>query len=478
MSDVLQLDACGQAAAVRGGEVSARELAEAAIARITEADPALNAVSWQRFEEALAEAARFDSARVDSARSDSAPPFAGVPILLKDHRCFAADQETRTGTTALARTRVPGTADSNIYRAIVDAGFVVLGRTTVPEFATAFVTESEATGVTRNPRARDRTPGGSSGGAAAAVAAGMVAVAHATDGGGSIRQPASACGLVGLKPSRGRVSLGPEGGESWAGASVEGVITRSVRDSAAVTATLARWFPGDPYSIAGPALQPETGTPPRMRVGVMRTHPLGTPWPSADVTRVLDEVAGVLADRGHDVRDGSPPALEEFEYQQHYDTIVAVDVDVLARRVEAQLGRGLEPGELAPRNEDKRRIAGRLGATEYLEARYWLATWSYRLAAWWSEFDLLMTPTMGGLPAVVGRTGSAAKIDAGIVARSAEMTVMTNFANIGGLPAISLPLGCTADGIPVGIQFVARHAAEPALLALAAEFESLGPWDT
>lgn len=463
MTDVLGLDACGQAQAIRDGEVSPRELTEAAIRRIEEANPEFNAISWDRFGEAVD----------DAGRVDPGAPFAGVPILLKDHRCTAIGQETRYGTTALAQSRVLGTVDSNIYRAIVDAGFIVLGRTTVPEFATAFVTESVAGGVTRNPRALDRTAGGSSGGSAAAVASGMVAVAHTTDGGGSIRQPASCCGLVGLKPSRGRVSLGPEAGESWAGATVEGVLTRTVRDAAAVTFALARWFPGDPYSISGPPIPAVAGSVTPQRIGVMRHHPSGTAWPSPDVARVVDEVATALADRGHRVADSFPIALSEVDYQRHYDTMVAVDVELLARRVESQIGRPLAEDELAPRNAEKRQLAQSLGAPGYLESRYWLATWTYRLAAWWSEFDILLTPTMGDLPSLAG-TGEVS--DASIVARSIEMTAMTHFANIGGLPAISLPLGSTESGIPIGVQLVGRHADESTLVALAADLERNGPW--
>lgn len=443
--------------------MSARELAEASIARIEEANPELNAISWTRFDEALEEA---------SGVSGDAP-FAGVPILLKDHRCTAVGHETRYGTTALVGERVLGTVDSNIYRAIIDAGFIVLGRTTVPEFATAFVTESEAHGVTRNPRALDRTPGGSSGGSAAAVAAGMVAVAHTTDGGGSIRQPASCCGLVGLKPSRGRMSLGPEAGESWAGASTEGVLARTVRDAAAVTSVLARWFPGDPYSIQGPALSPAVGSVGPQRIGVMRQHPLGVTWPSADVSRVVDEAAAALAAFGHQVSDSSPAALAELDYQKHYDTMVAVDVDLLAKRVESQIGRPFAHGELAARNVEKRLLADSLSASQYLESRYWLATWNYRLASWWDDFDVLVTPTMGDLPAFV----SDVVDDASIVARSVEMMGMTNFCNIGGLPAISVPLGRTEAGVPIGVQLVGRHAAESTLVALAADFEHNGPWE-
>lgn len=463
MSDLLSLDAVGQAEAIRTGAVSARELAEAAIARIEEANPELNAISWTRYDEALDEA---------SAVSSDAP-FAGVPILLKDHRCTAVGQETRYGTTALASQKVLGTVDSNIYRAIVDAGFIVLGRTTVPEFATAFVTESAAHGVTRNPRALDRTPGGSSGGSAAAVASGMVSVAHTTDGGGSIRQPASCCGLVGLKPSRGRVSLGPEAGESWAGATVEGVLTRTVRDASAVTSVLARWFPGDPYSISGPALAMLPGSVGPQRIGVMRRHPSGVEFPSSDVSRVVDVAASWLASQGHQVSDGFPSALTEQEYQTHYDTMVAVDVELLARRVEGQIGRPFAEGELAARNAEKRASAQALGAPGYLESRYWLATWNYRLQSWWDDFDVLLTPTMGGLPAFV----SDEVDDASIVARSVEMMGMTNFCNIGGLPAISIPVGSTDSGVPIGVQLVGRHAEESTLVALAAEFEANGPWE-
>jgi amidase len=300
----------------------------------------------------------------------------------------------------------------------------------------------------------------------------MVAVAHATDGGGSIRQPASCCGLVGLKPSRGRVSMGPDAGESWAGATVEGVLTRTVRDAAAVTSVIGRPFLGDPYAVAGPPISATPGTTGPLRIGVMRHQPSGPAWPSHDVGRVVESVADTLAERGHHLSDSFPAALTEHDYLSHYDTIVDVDVELLSRKVEALLGRPLEPDELAPRNAEKLNRARALSAPAYLESRYWLATWTYRLSSWWSEFDVLMTPTMGDLPALAGGD------DASIVARSTAMTVMTHFANIGGLPAISLPLGQTDSGIPIGIQFVGRQGAEDTLLALAADFEAGGPWFT
>jgi amidase len=206
----------------------------------------------------------------------------------------------------------------------------------------------------------------------------------------------------------------------------------------------------------------------------MRQHPSGSPWPSTDVRAVVETVAAVLSDRGHHLTDGFPAALTETEYQRHYDTIVDVDVELLSRKVEALLGRPVEDAELAPRNAQKRARARALGAPAYLESRYWLATWTYRLSSWWADYDVLMTPTMGDLPSVAD--ASAIDTDASIVSRSVDMMAMTNFANIGGLPAISVPLGQTDSGIPIGIQFIGRQGAEDTLVALAADFEAGGPW--
>lgn len=469
--DIDRSDARGKAAAIRRGEVSSLELVEHAIDLIGRHNPRLNALSWECFEQAREEAAV-------GGRNSSAP-FAGVPILLKDHRALGAGEETRFGTTALAVERSPWQETSHVRRAIQDAGFVVLGRTTTPEFATALVTESVATGVTRNPVSFDHTPGGSSGGAAAAVGSGMVDVAHATDGGGSIRAPASMCGLVGFKASRGRVSLGPDG-ESWAGATVEGVITRTVGDAAAATAALSRLYAGSPYAAPGrvPA-EPRTLDRP-LTIGVLATHPMGDRWPSGEVRGVLDEVAGILSDRGHDVGAGCPNALRDEDATTLYDLIVDVDVQLLARRIEIQLGRSLTTDDLAPRNLAKIASARSLKAVDYLDARYRLGHWSGRLQEWWEgaedgrSYDLLMTPTIGNLPALAGDDPHD---DASIVQRSQEMAPMTSFANIAGLPAISLPLGRARGGLPIGIQFVARYGAEELLLELAWDFELRGPWN-
>ncbi|MEV0355426.1 amidase [Nocardia sp. NPDC050697] len=456
-------DAVGTAAAVRAGEVTPAELVRAAAERIERADPALNALSWTRFEEALAEAG--------GELPDG--PFRGVPILLKDHRCLAAGQETRFGTAALTREPRPWHSDSNIYRAIRAAGFVVLGRTTTPELATALITESDAAGVTRNPDDPAFTAGGSSGGSAAAVAAGMVPVAHATDGGGSIRVPAAACGLVGLKASRGRVSLGPDTGESWGGATTEGMLCRTVRDAAATFEVISGHFPGDPYTAPAlpiPLSAALAEATPALRVGVLGALPGGAPFPDREAAALVDRIAGVLDGWGHRVAPAAPPALAAPHFGADFALLVAVDVELLARRIEAHAGLGRGELELAPRNTEHRARAAAAGSVDYLDARYRLGRWSAELARWWErEIDILVTPTLAGpLPLAGG--------DTGLEQRGVAMTPLTSYFNVSGQPAISLPLGRSASGLPLGIQLVAPYGREDLLVRLARDFEERGPW--
>src|SRR5881409_3063501 len=270
MSDELALlDATAQAELVRQRHVSPRELVDAAIARIERLNPKLNAVIIQRFEKARAEAAAPDL---------PAGPFRGVPFLLKDLVCHSAGDPYHAGMRLLRELEWVERYDTYLAARFRAAGFVFLGRTNVPELGPAPTTEPVAYGPTRNPWDTSRSPGGSSGGSAAAVAAGLVPVAHANDGGGSIRIPSSECGLVGLKPSRGRTSLGPDVGEGWGGLSVEHVVARSVRDTAAVLDAVAGYLPGDPYTAPPPArpFRDEVGAAPgKLRVGLLVKAPAG-----------------------------------------------------------------------------------------------------------------------------------------------------------------------------------------------------------
>src|SRR5213080_878779 len=268
MSDELAtLDATAQAELVRRGKLSPSALVDAAIARVEAVNPKLNAVIIPLFEKARAQAASPNLPR---------GPFRGVPFLLKDLLAYSADDPHHMGTRLLKRLGFVAPHDSNTAARLRAAGFVFLGKTNTPELGTLPTTEPDAYGPTRNPWDPSRSTGGSSGGSAAAVAAGLVPAAHANDGGGSIRIPASECGLVGLKPTRGRTSLGPDAGESWAGAVAEHVVTRSVRDTAAVLQAVAGPMPGDPYAASTPRrpFTDEVGADPgRLRIGVLTEAP-------------------------------------------------------------------------------------------------------------------------------------------------------------------------------------------------------------
>src|SRR5438128_4591274 len=308
MSDeVALLEATAQAELVRQRHVSPRELVDAAIARIERVNPQLNAVIIQRFEKARAEAAAPDL-------PDG--PFRGVPFLLKDLICHSAGDPYHAGMRLLRELEWVERYDTYLAARFRAAGFVFLGRTNVPELGPAPTTEPVAYGPTRNPWDTARSSGGSSGGAAAAVAAGLVPAAHANDGGGSIRIPASECGLVGLKPTRGRTSLGPDAGESWAGAVAEHVVTRSVRDTAALLDAVAGPMPGDPYFAPPPArpFAAEVGRDPgRLRIGVLARVPGDAFGLHPDCAAAARDTARLLESLGHVVEESHPAALDDPE---------------------------------------------------------------------------------------------------------------------------------------------------------------------
>jgi len=467
------LDATGCADLVRRGEVSARELVDAAAARI-ERLPALNAVVRDRFDRARAEAA--------GALPDG--PFRGVPLLLKDLGCHVAGEATDAGTSFLRDAGIRWPDSSYLAEQFRAAGFVVVGRSNVPEFGTTVTTEPPANGPTRNPYDLRRSAGGSSGGSAAAVAAGLVPVAHANDGGGSIRIPASACGLVGLKPTRGRVSQGPLVGEGWAGATIDGCVSRTVRDTAGVLDCIRAVFPGDPYFPPPPArpYTAEVGAPPgRLRVGVLAVPPVAG-IPGAPEAREAAEAAGrLLAGLGHEVDEAFPAALAERAFAPHFLATVTADTARLLLQLERLLGRPIRDDELEPRNAAYRRMGAALSATDYLESRAWLGAWSRRTAGWWEPgdrggagYDVLVTPTVNGAAPELGWFTAAGPAEEG--RRIAAFIPYTGAFNVTGQPAVSLPLHSTREGLPVGVQFVARYGAEDLLLRLAGQLEQAAPW--
>ncbi|MEV0971509.1 amidase [Microtetraspora glauca] len=467
MDELLTLDAVGQAEAVRNGQVSPREPAEAAIARIEAVDGELNAVVHRRFERALEE--------IDAIPADA--PFRGVPILLKDIGWASGGDPYGAGSKVL--DGVVARDDSYSVAKLRRAGFVILGRTSTPELATTITTEPAAFGPTRNPYDPAYSTGGSSGGSAAAVAAGMVPVATASDGGGSIRIPASMCGLVGLKPARGRSSHGPDLAESWGGLSVQGMLTRSVRDSAALLDLIAGMMPGDRYdapALARPLAEEVGADPGRLRVGFLTVHPRGDVPEDPELTAAVTATAALLEALGHEVVQDHPEALGEHDFGMNFGALigtnVAAELDVLG----AWRGRPVDVEELEPRNRLMVTAARGISATDYLAALRWLDGYRRRMAAWWtSGFDLLVTPTMGVTPFPIGWISDDDLHTA--LDRSGQGAAFTSPFNATGQPALSLPLHRTAEGLPVGVQFVAAAGREDLLVRIAAQIEAVRPFE-
>lgn len=472
MTDTTWLDATASAELVRSGQASPAELVEDAIARIERVNPQLNAVVRDRFE----------PARKEAAGELPDGPFRGVPMLLKDLGCHVAGEQTNYGTSFLRDAHLTWPNDSHLAARFRSAGLLFLGRTNVPEFGTTVTTEPVANGPCRNPYDLNRSTGGSSGGSAAAVAAGLVPVAHANDGGGSIRIPASECGLVGLKPTRARVSQGPDIGEGWAGATIDGVVSRTVRDSAAVLDWIGRPMPGDPY-WAPPLARPltaEVGAPiGRLRVGLADRPPAGSPYlDDAECRAAVAATGKLLESLGCDVSVAQPEPLFEEEFSSRFIATIAADSALTLQLLSEAVGRPIADEELEPRNAFYRLVGNDLLAKDYLAARMWLGAWVRRMAMWWasadqggSGFDLLVTPTLGAPPPELGwMTGEQEG------QRIASFIPYTAQFNVTGQPAISLPLHWTAAGLPVGVQVVAEFGREDVLVRVASALEEAAPW--
>jgi amidase len=472
VSDPLaSLDATAQAELVRAGEAQPSELVESAIRRLERLNPELNAVITPLLEKARAQVA---SAELPAG------PFRGVPFLLKDLVLQTRGDPHHAGTRFLKELGWVSDHDTHLAEKLRAAGFVFLGKTNVPELGPLPTTEPEAYGPTRNPWALDHSPGGSSGGSAAAVAAGIVPAAHANDGGGSIRIPASACGLVGLKPTRGRTSLGPDLGEYWAGAVVEHVVTRSVRDTAGILDAVSGPMPGDPYWAPPPErpFREEVGAPPgRLRIGLAAKalHPHVSTH--ADCVTAAGECARLLESLGHRVEESHPAALEDPELYANAGRIsvagVARDLDTWA----AKIGRPLRAEDVEAYTWLLGEIGHKLTATQYLESVEAVHATARRAAAWWGEgWDLLLTPTLSEPPPRLGSFRSTPDDPLAPGRRALGLCTFTLPLNFTGQPAISLPLHWNDAGLPIGIQLVAAVGREDLLLRVAAQLEQERPW--
>ena len=470
-SDLSQLDVTAQAELVRNGEASPIELVDAAIARIEAINPKLNAVIHERFEKARAEAA--------SPLPEG--PFRGVPFLLKDLETRSAGDPHHAGTAFLKEAGYLSDRDDYVTTRFRAAGLVIVGRTNTPEFGTTITTEPESHGAARNPWNTEYSTGGSSGGSAAAVASRMVPAAHASDGGGSIRIPASECGLVGLKPTRGRVPLGPAISDSWAGATSNGVVTRSVRDTAALLDAISGPMPGDSYAapeLPGP-LSAEVGRDPgSLKIGIL-DHPLlpGVDA-STEMTAAVAFAASLLEQLGHKIENSHPEAMSDAEFTNAFTTVVAAHVAHNLDSWGRELGRELTEVDVEERNWMFAAIGRSFTAPQYLDAIFWQQEWSRRMATWWKStltpngFDILCTPVLNGPPPKIGWLSDPIE---GLGRVTSIMQYTAQF-NVTGQPAISLPLWWTENGLPVGIQFVAPFGREDLLIRLASELEAACPW--
>jgi amidase len=469
--DLSGLDATAQAALVARGEATPLELVDAAIERIEAVNPQLNAVITPLF----------DSARAEAASPDLPDgPFRGVPFLLKDLACHSAGHPFHEGMAFLKERGWVEPADTELAARFRAAGLIVTGKTNTPEMGILPTTEPLAYGATRNPWDLTRSTGGSSGGSAAAVAAGLVPVAHANDGGGSIRIPASECGLVGLKPTRGRVSLGPVFGDVMGGLTCEHVVTRSVRDTAAVLDAIHGMAPGDPFTAPEP-LRPyleEVGAAPgSLRIGVMTAAPLGQSAVHADCVTAVEGAAKLLEALGHRVEVSHPAALDDPDYTGHFITNWAAgaawNIDYWTRRT------GVEVTEVdvEPLSWALAELGRSSTAAEWLWAREWLQANAREVAAWWTGgFDLLLTPTIAEPPPPLGTFDSPPDNPLHGLFRAAEVVPFTPPFNVTGQPAISLPLHWSDDGLPIGVQLVAAFGREDVLLRVAAQLEEAQPW--
>ncbi|MEE9556003.1 MAG: amidase [Candidatus Adiutricales bacterium] len=473
MGEIINLDATAQAELVKKGEVSPLELVDAAIARIEDINPKINAVIHKNF----------DRAREQAKGDLPDGPFKGVPFLLKDLGGGNLKGDPNYfGTRFLKEADFRAVSTSYLVEKFLDAGLIILGRTNAPELGAWTTTEPDSYGPSRNPWNLNHSTGGSSGGSAAAVASYMVPMAHANDGGGSIRIPASECGTFGFKPTRGRISLGPDVGEGWAGLGFEFSETRTVRDAACLLDCVQGPMPGDPYTAAPPKrpYSEDVGRDPgNLRIGIIKEvtgMDIKAPCRSA-----VESTAEVLADLGHTVEESWPKILFSAEFQNIQTSMIHIVTSSQAQLItkfSQAIGREIGPEDMDSDNWAVTEIGRGVTATQYLDAVETLHLFHRKMAGWWDEgFDLLVTPTIPEPPPLIGELGPDAKEPLKGFMRSAMLTPFTAPFNITGQPAVSLPLCQTDDGLPIGIQMVAAFDREDLLFQIASQMETAMPWN-
>jgi len=488
--EYLAHDATALAARVRAGDISAEEVLELALERLDALDPKLNAVVYRMEADARA------AARATANRGEEAGVFAGVPFLAKDLITHHKGHPTSSGSRFLADT--PMDSDTELTARIRRTGVSAFGKTNLPEWGLLPTTESAYWGPCRNPWDTERTPGGSSGGSAAAVAAGIVPMAGGGDGGGSIRIPASCCGLFGLKPTRGRTPAGPRRGQHWRGATVEHVLTRSVRDSAAMLDATQGPDAGAPFEIASPTRRyiEEVDTDPgRLRIA-WTTTPSVPVEVDPECVAAVHECVSLLEELGHEVVPADLP-LDGPAFSRHFLTVIAGELGADIAEATKLVGHSPRRGDLEPTTRALALLADSLSANDFATALRGLEEIGRGIGAFFEDFDVILTPTLSTPPPLLGTLGPSAAENAqlrflgafgsgrlikaaGVIDEAAkgalDFTPFTPVFNATGHPAMSVPLHTTGSGLPVGVHLVGHFAREDTLFRLAGQLERSRPW--
>jgi Asp-tRNA(Asn)/Glu-tRNA(Gln) amidotransferase A subunit family amidase len=462
--DYQALDAIGLAGLIAGREVSAKEVLEAALSRADAVNSDINAITYDLADQAL------------DLVENGAPtgPLGGVPFLLKDLSAQMAGTPTSAGSHLFADMNYP--QDNAIVAAYRRAGLVIFGKTNTPEFGLEPVTEPESLGHCRNPWDLERTPGGSSGGSAAAVAAGIAPAAHSSDGGGSIRIPASCCGLFGMKPSRGRVSLAPAN-EGWGGFSIQHAVTKTVRDSAALLDIISTPQPGDPY-WAPPPLRPfaeEAGLDPGKLTIAFTVESIAGPSLDPECVAAVRAAAKLCETLGHRVEEITL-GWDYAPVQEAGGLIIAANIATLLDAEAARRGQAIKRGEVEDLTLGIYERGKGVSATAYIKALQVAHAFGRLSARAFMGFDTLLTSTLGCPPVPVGwlRGGEPSAY----MERLLTFMPNTQPFNVSGQPAMTLPLGQSQTGLPIGVQFVGQPAGEGLLFRLASQLEQAAPWDS
>lgn len=463
LADYRDRDAMGLTQWIASGAVSASEVTTAALGVLRDLNPRINAV---------VEVAE-KGAQSQLARGLPPGPLHGVPVLLKDLGCPAIGTRSTYGSALFADCQ-PWTHDCRYVQKLKAAGAVVLGRTNSCEFGISLITEPHAFGPTHNPNAHGISVGGSSGGSAAAVAAGIVPIAHATDGCGSIRVPASHCGVFGLKASRGRVSFAPDMGESWCGMSVMGGVTRTVRDTALLLDVVSGYEPGDPHSHGRTfrSFVDELATPPpRLRIGVVLDGVAVDP----DVRLAVEAAAALCESQGHQVE----PARLSVDLEEaigHFIVIWAAQLWSLVEPCYRALGLEPDGSRMEPISWALARRAHEHSAIQHLAAIRYLHRIGRELAGMSRDVDVLLTPVAAGTAQPLGVLRTDHEDLSAYMRKLFELFPFTVAFNVSGWPAMSVPMLRTRSGVPVGVQFAAPLGEDALLLRLARQIEIARPW--